>query len=80
MERDPEEGTRRVFLVRGAKKSGKSTFGRTLMNALATKYVISPHETNSGISYSPGEIGTTKSLFSSATSGSLSSHPVEWSL
>ncbi len=29
--------SRHVFLVKGAKKSGKSTFARTLLNRLSTK-------------------------------------------
>ena len=30
--------SRQVFIVKGAKKSGKSTFARTLLNNLTTRY------------------------------------------
>lgn len=33
--------SRKVFFVKGAKKSGKSTFARTLLNRLTTKYETS---------------------------------------
>lgn len=40
MRRDPQENTRCVYMVRGTRKSGKSTFARTLLNTLVTRSVM----------------------------------------
>lgn len=40
LEREEVDFSRHVYLVRGAKKCGKSTFAKTLLNNLVTRYVV----------------------------------------